>query len=485
MTGRHPMPPTPATRAVGSAAGSVALRAALWAAGCAACAQPGFAATPAQALAERADRIVQEVAQQAHFNGAVVLMRDGQVVYERAVGLAQRQPDRPYTTDTPSDGGSLAKTMTAAALWELAADGRLKLDDPVVRHLPEYPNGQHKVRDLVTHRNGLPDYDFFDADFKPGQVRDTGDLLAVLARRKPPSLAPGVQVEYSNLGFDTAALVIERISGQKIGAWWRERYFKRLGIEGAFARPARFADWPVPRAPGYRRKGAQWELFDAFDGEGFIGASNVHAGARDWARWGDAFAREIVLPKERLDAGLREPMFDSGMDQRLNLLSWYCDAGQQRCHYTGSYNAFFAQVYWDRARREVVAFVSNSTLPHWRSAALTRDLVAALAGRAPTPEAVKAPLRIGKKDLPRWAGDYVAPGVGSLALSLNQGRAFVRVGGGELASLYPVPGGAYYAPTLDLTLAFSGSPENATLHVRSVFHMADAKRKSAPAGSKS
>jgi CubicO group peptidase (beta-lactamase class C family) len=89
-----------------------------------------------QPLAARAAAVLKEVADTAAFNGAVVLMRNGQVVYEGAVGLAQRDPDRPYTPDTPSDGGSLAKTMTAAAVWELVAEGRLQFDDRVVRHLP-------------------------------------------------------------------------------------------------------------------------------------------------------------------------------------------------------------------------------------------------------------------------------------------------------------------------------------------------------------
>ena len=59
----------------------------------------------AASLTERADGVVQQATTQADFNGAVVLMRDGVVVYERAVGLAQRKPDRPFTADTPSDGG--------------------------------------------------------------------------------------------------------------------------------------------------------------------------------------------------------------------------------------------------------------------------------------------------------------------------------------------------------------------------------------------
>lgn len=441
-----------------------------------------LAATPAP-LAEAAGRVMQEAAIGARFNGAVVLMRDGVIVFEHAVGLAQRQPDRPFTVDMPSDGGSLAKTMTAALMHEWVADGRLRLDDPVTRHLPDYPNARHTVRDLVSHRNGLPDYAFFDADFKPGQVRDTADLLAVMARRKPPmDLPTGVKAEYSNLGFDLAALVLERVSGRKVAELWHERYFKRLGMQHTFARPARFADWPGPRVPGYRFRNDVWELNDAVDGEGFIGASNVHASARDWARWGDAFARGQAMAPDRLQAGLREGLVDSGLDNRLTRLSWYCHADLQRCHYTGAYNGFFSQVYWDRSRREVVAYVSNGTLPPWRCAALTRDLVDVLAGRTPTPEPVLQPLRVLNKDLPQWAGRYDAPGLGPLAISSQGEQAFMRVGSGDLVSIYPAGGGVFYAPMLDLWLAFSGTPEAPTLHLRSVFDTADAKRLGARSG---
>jgi CubicO group peptidase (beta-lactamase class C family) len=441
-----------------------------------------LAAAPAP-LAEAAGRVMQEAASTARFNGAVVLMRDGAIVFEHAVGLAQREPDRPFTVDTPSDGGSLAKTMTAALMHEWVAEGRLSLDDPVTRHLPDYPNARHTVRDLVSHRSGLPDYAFFDVDFQPGQPRDTTDLLAVLARRKPPmDLPPGVVAEYSNLGFDLAALVLERVSGKKVGELWSERYFKRLGMQATYARPARFADWPGPRVLGYRFRNDAWELHDAVDGEGFIGASNVHASARDWARWGDAFARGLAMAPDRLQAGLREGLFDSGMRNRLTRLSWYCHADLERCHYTGAYNGFFSQVYWDRARREVVAYVSNGTLPPWRCAALTRDLVDVLAGRTPAPEPVQQPLRVLNKDIPSWAGGYSAPGLGPLAISSQGAQAFVRVGSGGLASIYPVGGGVFYAPMLDLWLGFSGTPEEPMLHLRSVFDTADAKRLGARGG---
>ncbi len=452
-------------------------------AGCAA-APP---ASPPPSLQTRADAVLHDVQANADFAGAVVLMRGGQVVYEKAVGLAQRSPDRPFTTSAPSDGGSLAKTLTAAAVWELAAEGRLSLDDLVTRHVPEHPYPGHSVRQLVPHRNGLPDCGVFDADFAPGPVRDTTDLLRAVPKRQPqPVFARGVQVAYSNLGFDTAALVVERITGKRIEAWWRERYFGPLGLHDMFARTARFADWPVPRTMGYRREGREWVLNDAFDGEAFIGASNVQASARDWARWGDGFASGRVMAAMRLQAGLQEAMLDSGLPDRLTRLtrlSWYCDASLQRCHYTGAYNGFFAQVYWHRATREVVAWVSNSTVPPSACARLTRDLLDVLAGRAPATEAAPVLTAAPKAERARWAGTYVSATTGRLIIDVTaDGRSFLRVNDGERVSLFALPEGVFYAPMLDLWLGFTGLPDGPTLHIRSVFHVAEARRQAAPGG---
>lgn len=429
-------------------------------------------------VAALAAQVLQRAAERDDFNGAVVLMRDGQIVYEGAVGLAERQPDRPFRPDTPNDGASLAKTLMAALVWERAQQGRLSLDDPVVRHLPGYPHRAQSVRDLVTHRTGLPDYDFFERDFAPGQPRDTADLLAVLARRKPADIrAPGIVTEYSNLGYDLAGLVVERLDGRRLGPVLRERFFAPLAMDSAFARPARFADWPGPRTRGYRRDGARWVDHDVSDGEAHIGASNVYGSARDWARWGDAFAREQALPREMLEAGLRQAVVASGMDSALTALSWYCDGPRQRCHYTGHYNGFYSQVWWDRSRREVLAYVSNNTLAPWRCAALTREWIAALEGReSPVVEPPPA-LRLPRAERAALSGRYEAPGFGTLELQLSPQHGWLRVGDGERASVFAVPGGVLYAPTLDLWLRFTGTKAAPVLQLQSVFRVGEARRR--------
>lgn len=440
-------------------------------------AQDGRNRPDADRVATLAAQVLQRAAERDNFNGAVVLMRDGQIVYEGAVGLAARKPDRPFRTDTPSDGGSLAKTLTAALVWERAQQGRLSLSDPAVRHLPGYPHRDQTVRDLVTHRSGLPDYDFFELDFAPGQPRDTADLLAVLSRRKPAVIrVPGIVTEYSNLGYDLAGLLIERLDDRRLGPLLRERFFAPLGMDSAFARPALFVDWPGPRTRGYRRDGERWLDHDVSDGEAHIGASNVYGSARDWARWGDAFARELALPTAILDAGLRQTIVTSGMDSALTALSWYCDGARQRCHYTGHYNGFYSQVWWDRSRREAIAYVSNNSLATWRCAALTREWIAAFEGReSPIPEAARA-LRLSRTQRAALSGRYQAPGLGTLKLQLSPQRGWVRVGDGERASVFAVPDGVLYAPTLDLWLRFTGTTTAPVLQWQSVFRAGEARR---------
>lgn len=429
-------------------------------------------------VAALAAQVLKRAAERDGFNGAVVLMRDGQIVYEGAVGLAERQPDRPFRADTPSDGASLAKTLMAALVWERAQQGRLSLDDPVVRHLPDYPHRSQRVRDLVTHRSGLPDYDFFEPDFAPGQPRDTADLLAVLARRKPADVrAPGIVTEYANLGYDLAGLLVEQLDGRRLGPLLRERFFGPLGMEGAFTRPARFADWPGPRTRGYRHDGARWVDHDVSDGEAHIGASNVYGSARDWARWGDAFARGQALPQPMLDAGLRQAVVDSGMDSALTALSWYCNGSRQRCHYTGHYNGFYSQVWWDRSRREALAYVSNHSQAPWRCAALTREWIAALEGRdSPAADAPPA-LQVPQADRAALSGRYEAQGLGTLELQLSPSHGWVRVGHGERATVFAVPGGVLYAPTLDLWLRFTGTLAAPVLQFQSVFQVGEAHRR--------
>jgi len=432
---------------------------------------------PDHGFAERVDALLAPLVDAHQFSGAVVLTRRGQVVFERGYGLAHQAARLPFTPDTPNDGASLAKTFTAAGLWLLVHEGRLALDEPVQRLLPEYPHAQTTVRHLLSHSNGLPpSYEFFDPHFDKDAVRTTRGLLAVVAREQAaPSFPPGTRFEYSDLGFDTAALIIERITGQAYAEFVAERFFRPLGLRSSFARPARLADWVGVRTPGYRWRDGAWQDFDAFDNEAFLGASNLHFPARDLSRWASAFAAGRALPAAVLAAGLERPIV-GGQANAVNGLSWYCDAPDQRCWYTGSYNAFHNVVYWDRARDESMVYVSNSTLPPWQAITLARDLVAVLAGMHVAAPPAPVFERFDRAQQPGIAGIYRSEGLGRIEVRAAPPGLTVRVGDGPTLDLFPVTAEDFYVPGLDGFIRFSGGTPATTLHLRSMLIDVTARR---------
>ncbi len=420
------------------------------------------------ALAARVDALMAPLVDSHEFSGAVVLARQGRVVYQRGFGMANRTSGHPFTPRTPGDGGSLAKTFTAAGVWWLAHEGRIDLDAPVTRYVAEYPHAETTVRHLVSHSNGLPwDYGWFDPHFRKEELRTTQAMLKVLALHAPtPAFPPGSQFEYSSLGFDVAGLLIERVTGQRYEEFLSQRFFSRLGMRDSFLRPGRLSDWIGVRTLGYRWRDSSWVRFDVFDMEAFWGGSNIYFSAMDLSRWASAHSSGTALPAAVFEAGLL-PAKLGGVESGLSGLNWYCDEARTRCYYSGDLNAFYSFVYWDRARDESVVYASNSTIPPWRRGWLVRELKDALAGQ---PGQVSPPVRfvpLDPKDLAAVVGVYENKDFGSITLRKGAQGLRARVADGLEYDLFPVGDGVLYLPGMDLWLRFSGGMPPSTLHVRS------------------
>ncbi len=433
------------------------------------------------------------------FSGALILGRNGRVIDERGMGLAHQERKLPFTPDTAADGASLAKTFTAAAVHLLVAEGKLSLDDPVQRWLPDYPDAATTLRHLITHSNGLPDYDWFDPHFPKGSVRQSADLLAVLAKQNfKPAFTPGTRFVYGNVGFDLAGLIVERASGQPIAEFFKNRFFDPLGMKASFARPARFADWPGVRTLAYHAPPRASELNDVFDGEGFIGASNLYFTARDLHRWVSAFATGTGLPAAVFDVAARPVQID-GKQSGIRAGNWYCAeapaglANAPRCYYTGSLNGFYSLAYWDRATGDTIVYLSNSSFQGADTPVLDRKLLGAMAMfhwfslRLPLPHAPPiasvsdshAYIEVSAPTRPRLVGTYLAAPHSmniQVALTADGKRLTLQRDGGLVYDLFKISPTLFYLPGLDAQVGFSGSLDAPVLHLRSLFLDLDARR---------
>ena len=402
------------------------------------------------------------------FSGAVIVMRDGNVVYSRGVGNANDEASRPFTPDTPTDGGSLAKPVTAASLLMLVDDGSIDLQSPVKRYVNEFPNATTKVHDLLSHGAALPDYDAFKSLFKEGKPVTTLAMIKELANLPGADAAPSPRFSYCNLCLDTAALVIERVTAKRFDAVLRQQIFFYLGIDNASIRAARLSALPAERAVGYRVKDGRRERHDAEDLEGFYGGGNLYASARNFARFANAFA----LPSQgdkRLALSPKTPwplLPPGGMSYGITLGHWYCVNSGERCYYPGVHRGFYNVMYWDRPKRIAVVHVSNSTIAPWLQPRITRELIAAAEGRTVASLAEPKLITLTPDALKAAAGIYDVPGAGRITLLHVDGTPYVRSDIGYHYRLHPVSDTLMYAPGLD---SYIGLGEDKRLSWTTVF----------------
>lgn len=222
--------------------------------------------------------------------------RDGQVLATRAYGMANLETGTPNTPETVFHAASLAKQVTAMATLLLVRDGKLSLDDDIRRWLPDLPEYGHTitVRHLLTHTSGLRDYIelliFQRGRFEEDRITQA-DLLDILHRQKSLNFPPGTAFGYSNTGYALLALLVQRISGQPLRDFARERIFEPLRMTRTQFREDATALVPG-RAMGYAERDGAWRLSEPnYD---VAGPTNLLTTVGDLLRWLDNYAQPRV-----------------------------------------------------------------------------------------------------------------------------------------------------------------------------------------------
>ncbi|WP_126286343.1 serine hydrolase domain-containing protein [Burkholderia stagnalis] len=293
-----------------------------------------YEAEPDAALRSRLDGALERALADARVVGAVVLVaRHGALRYARAVGLADREAGTPMREDTLFRLASVTKPIVTAAAMRLVAAGRIGLDEPVARWLPDFtptlPDGgpaRITLRHLLSHTAGLG-YRFLEADgdgpYARAGVSDGMDLARItlaenLRRiaRVPLKYAPGTSWDYS-LAIDVVGALIEAVDGRPLADAVAALVTTPLGMtDTAFVAhdAARFAT-PYVSTAGAPRRMADADLVPVYDGT--IGIRFAPARAFDAQAWpsGGAgmagSARDCVALLEALRTG-RDGWLEAG-----------------------------------------------------------------------------------------------------------------------------------------------------------------------------
>ena len=296
---------------------------------------------------------------------AVGVAREGKVLLTRGYGMADLETGTPITAQTIFESGSVAKQFTATAIMLLALDGKLTLDDPARKHLPELPEYDRPItiRHLLTHTSGLREWSSLVA--AQGWPRGTrahtqAELLDVVFRQKALNYPVGDYYSYTNSGYALAMTIVERVSGKSLQAFTQERIFGPLGMAHTRWRDD-FTRLVPGRAQAYTREDDGWHLNMPF--ESVVGPGGLLTTVGDWLTWNEALATrklgaavvDSLTRRMRLTGG-REIQYARG----LMVLSYRGVPEIAHSGSTAGYSTYLAR-YPDRGNLSIAVLCNSSS----------------------------------------------------------------------------------------------------------------------------
>ena len=287
--------------------------------------------------------------------------RRDEILCIKAFGLANVELNAPTRPETVYRIGSNTKPFTATAILLLIEDGKVKLDDPLSKFLPDYPAHGQKVtvRHLLQHTSGVKDFTRLPAYRKelPNYVKQE----EVLARFKdlPLDFQPGDKHQYSNSGYFLLAVVVEKASGKPFEKFVEDRILNVTDLKQTYCDTHLRV---IPhRASGYTRWGGSLKNARYINLRQTIGAGNMASTAGDLLRWQQALISGRLLKPETFRSMRTRGRLSSGkaLDQGLGLLIRKVN-GHEVLRHSGGISGFRSDLVYYPKSGYMIAVMANS-----------------------------------------------------------------------------------------------------------------------------
>jgi CubicO group peptidase (beta-lactamase class C family) len=408
------------------------------------------AATPsAQDLRKLADAVLAESYAADGPGAAVVVMQGGKVVYTGARGMADIAGGKPITPDTVFRLGSITKQFTAAVIVQLAQEGKLSLDDPLSKFLPDYPQpgGAATVRQLLQHTSGVQDYTEMPGVMNPISTaipRSTETLIA-LFRDAPSPTKPGEVWAYNNSGYVLLGAIIEKVTGKAWHEALEERITHPLGLASIRDGVAGEAATPA-MAQGYTGEATAAAAKSQYIHMSAAGAAGSLIGTvDDLAKWAqalhhgkvvDAAHYKLMITPTTLPDGSTVPYgFGLGLDALR---------GHPAIGHNGGIFGFNTDSIFIPEADLFVAVFTNSDSPQTGTGVVMRRIAAAAVG---DPYPAFIPIAADLAALEPFFGVYAIPGGGERRFFAKDGKLYTqRKGGGTLEAYAAGDNRFFYGP---------------------------------------
>ena len=235
------------------------------------------------------------------FNGGILVAKGGNIVFEQYQGSVNIDSKEPIDANTPLHIASVTKTFTAMAILKLQEEGRLNINDTITKYFPGFNYPGITVKDLLSHRSGLPNYLYFmkTLGWNEDSVIENKDVLEWLITKKDGIIniaPPNRRFTYCNTNYALLALIIEKVSGITYPLFMQQNIFDPLGMKNTFVH---FTGNGRVRSKSFDWKGR--EIPDNFLDDVY-GDKNIYSTPRDLLTWDRALSDTGFLSAKSFDA---------------------------------------------------------------------------------------------------------------------------------------------------------------------------------------
>ena len=292
------------------------------------------------------------------FNGAIVVVKNDTIVYEKYQGFGDLRKRDPVTEHTPFHIASASKPMTAMAVLQLVQENKLSLDDPISKFLPDLPYSGITIKMLLDHRSGLPNYLYFisKSDWDKSKYVTNEDVYEQLKILQPKQSFPtDKHFSYSNTNFALLALIIEKITGEPFPQYMKERFFDPLGMNDTYI--FTLAD-SLSATPSFYTNG---KLFEHDFLEATYGDKNVYTTPTDLYKWGKALMSGQIIRQTLLDSAFtpqsleHRSVHNYGLGWRMAIFP----SGKKLIYHFGRWHGFNAAFEWLADEKTMIIILGN------------------------------------------------------------------------------------------------------------------------------
>ncbi len=314
------------------------------------------------------DKIFDSVFKADEPGGAVLIAKNGRVIYEKGFGIEDISTKKAIGTKTLFNVGSISKTFVAFGILQLAKENKLSLDDDLYKYFPDFQNSslaqKIKIHHLLTHTSGLPDIRRVQEDSVFYLTAKDEENWAPIKKADSLEFEPGEKFNYSNPAFNALALIIEKVSGTKWQDYIQEKIMKPAGMK-----TSTITDGPHPQSGvshGYIFDGKNYVENDYGEEPTFAASGNggVWSSVEELWKYEQAIQNNIFLDSTWIRKSRTIQIYPNWADSTPSFigLSWFITktSTENMIGHTGSQGGFRADYVWLPEKRIFYVILCNT-----------------------------------------------------------------------------------------------------------------------------